>query len=238
MASEYWAKVALLASLTIVCAARPLIILRREAHRAARARPASGAPAPRRSSASIAALGAAAFAALLVAAGTPARSVAGLSGGALATQRPGHDRAHPQRRLDPAAARGARSPALRSSALAGEGLRTTGWRPSTCVSLQAVDQAPPTVVATLTGEVTQGGATTPFTRVSRPGAHARPLRDRRRGRRRAAAGRTRVAADVREPAEGRRRVPEAPPRERRAAGSGSTSGRARSATRWPTTSRR
>ncbi len=31
--------------------------------------------------------------------------------------------------------------------------------------LQAVDQAPPTVVATLTGEVTQGGATRPFKRV-------------------------------------------------------------------------
>ena len=45
MASEYWAKVALLASLTIICAARPVILLSREAI-ARRERAGPRAPAP------------------------------------------------------------------------------------------------------------------------------------------------------------------------------------------------
>ena len=161
MASEYWAKVALLASLTIICAARPVILLSREA--IAR-RDRAGHGRRRRSELGlIAALGTAAFAALLVAAGTPARSVAGLSGGTLATSVPVTIQHTPNVvSIPPQLGRqiaGVAVSALETKAsdyrVAAVDLRL----------LQAVDQAPPTVVATLTGEVTQGGATRPFKRV-------------------------------------------------------------------------
>src|SRR5262249_54857304 len=91
MVSEYWAKVALLAALTIVCAARPIVILVREAleRRTQERVPRAANPARRRSQPGLpAAVGVASFAALIVAAGTPARSVAGLSGSALAIDVP------------------------------------------------------------------------------------------------------------------------------------------------------
>ena len=77
METEFWAKVALLRSLTIVCAARPVLILAREALERRRApsarlgRALATAAAP--SSASLPSP-VAAFTALLVAAGSPARS--------------------------------------------------------------------------------------------------------------------------------------------------------------------
>ncbi|HVW90494.1 MAG TPA: MFS transporter, partial [Gaiellaceae bacterium] len=79
MQTEFAAKVALLATLTIVCAARPVLILARERW---------GAPhLPRRRPimAGLAAFGAAAFAGLVVAAGSPARSVPSLAGGSMSS---------------------------------------------------------------------------------------------------------------------------------------------------------
>jgi MFS transporter, putative metabolite:H+ symporter len=77
--TEFAAKVALLATLTIVCAARPLIILGRE--RLARRGTAGAVRLPRRPAlgAAVAVLGAAVFAGLVVVAGSPARSLAGVS---------------------------------------------------------------------------------------------------------------------------------------------------------------
>ncbi len=86
MQSEFAAKVALLGTLTIVCAARPLLILAKEAierrpgyrgwraARLTRRRPVLGA---------LTVSGAACFAGLIVVAGSPARSFATLSGSAL-----------------------------------------------------------------------------------------------------------------------------------------------------------
>ena len=77
--TEFAAKVALLATLTIVCAVRPLIILARE-RRAAGVSPIPGAPLRRPAlGAAAVALGAAVFAGLVVVAGSPARSLAGAS---------------------------------------------------------------------------------------------------------------------------------------------------------------
>jgi hypothetical protein len=76
MQTEFAAKVALLATLTIVCAARPLILLARERF----ARPRALANVRRRSLIAAGALGAAAFAGLVVVAGSPARSFAGVGG--------------------------------------------------------------------------------------------------------------------------------------------------------------
>jgi ASPIC and UnbV/FG-GAP-like repeat len=146
MTSEYWAKVALLWALWIVCAARPLVLLGREAlQRRERVHRAH-----RRSEVGLAgALGAAAFAALIVAAGSPARSLTGLAGGSLAAnipvtieQTPNVVSISPQLGRQVAgvavAALKAKAPEYRVAAV---DLRL----------LQAVDQAPPTVVATLTG---------------------------------------------------------------------------------------
>src|SRR5262249_18119984 len=85
MTSEYWAKVALLAALWIVCAARPVVILAKEVIERHEGELQTGGSARR---GLLAVVGVASFAALLVAAGTPARSVAGLSGGGLATNVP------------------------------------------------------------------------------------------------------------------------------------------------------
>ncbi|HVU76291.1 MAG TPA: MFS transporter [Gaiellaceae bacterium] len=79
MQTEFAAKVALLATLTIVCAARPVLILARERWGAA-----PRLPRRRPVLAGLAAFGAAAFAGLVVAAGSPARSVPGLSGPGMA----------------------------------------------------------------------------------------------------------------------------------------------------------
>jgi len=83
--TEFAAKVGLLSALTIVCAARPLLILLREAMArrstgpAVRMRELAAGALPRRSVlGALAALGAAAFAGLLVVAGSPARSIAGI----------------------------------------------------------------------------------------------------------------------------------------------------------------
>jgi hypothetical protein len=146
MASEYWAKVALLGALWIVCAARPVIILVREAferrERVARVR--------RRSEVGlIALLGAAAFAALLVAAGTPARSVAGLSGGALAANVPVTIEHTPNVvSISPQLGRQIAGVAISALEAKAPSYRVTAVD---LRLLQAVDQAPPTVVATLTG---------------------------------------------------------------------------------------
>jgi hypothetical protein len=147
MTSEYWAKVALLASLTIVCAARPLIILAREALERREREPRARGSARR---GLVAVVGLASFAALLVAAGSPARSVAGLSGGALAANVPVTIEDTPNVvSITPQLGKqiaGVAIAALKAKA------------PSYHVKavdvklLQAVDQAPPTVVATLTGE--------------------------------------------------------------------------------------
>ena len=74
MTTEFQAKVALLGTLTIVCAARPLIILARERWTMPR-------PSERRTLAVVTALGVASFAGLVVLAGTPARSLASISAG-------------------------------------------------------------------------------------------------------------------------------------------------------------
>ena len=103
MQTEYWAKVALLASLTIVCAARPLIILAREAlqrreqapGRAVAPPPLAGRP-PRRA-------GAASFAGAHRRRRQPGAHGRGPHRQCTRRQRPRHDRAHPERRVDHAA---------------------------------------------------------------------------------------------------------------------------------------
>ncbi len=83
MQSEYWAKVALLGSLAIVCAARPLLILAREAVER-RGGLRGDRLGPRRSLRGVLALcGITCFTALIVVAGSPARSIATFSGGSL-----------------------------------------------------------------------------------------------------------------------------------------------------------
>jgi ASPIC and UnbV/FG-GAP-like repeat/NQR2, RnfD, RnfE family len=147
MTSEYWAKVALLGSLTIVCAARPLIILAREAL-ARREREAGARYSARRGL--VAVVGVASFAALLVAAGSPARSAAGLSGGTAAANVPVTVQYTPNVvSITPQLGRqiaGVAIAALRAKA-PGERVTAVDLK-----LLQAVDQAPPTVVATLTGD--------------------------------------------------------------------------------------
>jgi hypothetical protein len=214
MTSEFWAKVALLASLTIVCAARPMVILTREAlERRAQsgvARPASrGRRRPQ--AGLVAAAGIASFAALLVAAGSPARSVAGLSGSTLGVDIPVTIEHTPNVvSITPqtgkaiagdaianlrlvSAALGSRDATRAAGAASGaflSGLKAqiakAVGRPIVVPSyrvaavdlrlLQAVDQAPPTVVATLTGQLTpltygagsskpRSGSTRPFKQI-------------------------------------------------------------------------
>jgi hypothetical protein len=143
MTSEYWAKVALLAALWIVCAARPVVILTREA--IARREHEQRAPSAARRGL-VAVLGVAAFAALLVAAGSPARTVAGLPGGVLA--------ANVQVTIEHTPNVVSISPQLGRQIA---GVAIAGLDPGDHVTavdlklLQSVDQAPPTIVATLTG---------------------------------------------------------------------------------------
>ena len=147
MQSEYWAKVALLAALWIVCAARPVIILAREALE--RGEHASLGRRRRSQLGLAAALGAAAFAAVLVAAGTPARSVAGLSGGTLAANVPVTIEHTPNVvAISPQLGRQIAGVALSALEKKAPSYRVTAVD---LRLLQAVDQAPPTVVATLTG---------------------------------------------------------------------------------------
>jgi ASPIC and UnbV/FG-GAP-like repeat/NQR2, RnfD, RnfE family len=215
MQTEYWAKVALLMSLVIVCGARPLIILTREALERRRTA-TEDAPVPvqrrRRARAGLVMVaGAAAFIAALLAAGSPARSVATLSSSALASgvtvtiqRTPNVVSITPQLGNEIAGdtvanlqlvstALGSRDATKASGAadasylakVKSEIAQARGKTiivPSYAVStvdlklLQAVDQAPPTVVATLTGMVTPltytagsatptRGSTTPFKHV-------------------------------------------------------------------------
>jgi ASPIC and UnbV/FG-GAP-like repeat/NQR2, RnfD, RnfE family len=209
MQTEYWAKVALLVSLVIVCAARPVIILTREAIERRGPRPTRRRGRPAIGFAVL--TGAAAFAALLVAAGSPARSVATLSSSTLANgigvtvqhtpnvvsitpqmgrQIAGEAVANIQLVSTALAKRDASqaSGAANAAYLAGieSQIQRAKGKPITVPSyhvtgvnlklLQAVDQAPPTVVATLSGDVTsqtyapgastpQSGPTAPFTHV-------------------------------------------------------------------------
>jgi Na+-translocating ferredoxin:NAD+ oxidoreductase RnfD subunit len=192
MQSEFWAKVALLGALTIACAARPIVILAKEAigrrqhgggwrgDRLAHRRPVLGV---------LALAGAACFAGVIVVAGSPARSVAALSGNALVRGVP-VEIAHtsgvvsitPQtgRQIAAAAiddlrlvsiALSRRDAAQVSGAAGGTYLSelkariaSAAGRPIVVPSyriaavglrlVQAVGQAPPTVVATLSGQMT------------------------------------------------------------------------------------
>ena len=211
MQTEFWAKVALLASLTIVCAARPVVILTREAIERRNDAPWLRRRLPRRRPVlgSLAVFGAAGFAALLVIAGIPARSPASLATGSLGssvrveithtigvvpiTPRFGRQLAagaiadvqavaSALGRRDAAtaasAAGGAYLAALRSqiAKAAGRPIVVPSYRVSAVsIHLQlAVGQAPPTVVATLSGMLTpltypvaaripQSGTATAFT---------------------------------------------------------------------------
>jgi len=146
MTSEYWAKVALLAALWIVCAARPVVILAREAI-ARREREARARSSARRGL--VAVVGAASFAALLVAAGTPARSVAGVAGGTLPAGVPVTIE-HTPNVVSISPALGRQVAGVAVSALV---KKSPGYQVSAVDLrlLQSRDQAPPTVVATLTG---------------------------------------------------------------------------------------
>ena len=212
MQTEYWAKVALLATLTIVCAARPLIILSKEAIARRQQQGAWRAPSlPHRRPVIglLAVCGAAAFAGLLVAAGSPARSIAAVSSSAMSSsvsvqiaRTTGVVSLTPQTGRQVAAdaiadlkavslALSHRDASQATAAAAGDYLsvlkeritKADGWPivvPSYRVASvnlrlqQAVGQAPPTVVATVTGQMTpltypvgssmpQSGATTAFT---------------------------------------------------------------------------
>ena len=88
MQTEFAAKVALLGTLTIVCAARPLIILAQEAIARRQAAGTWNLPQlPRRRPvlAAMAALGAVSFAGLIIVSGSPARSTAGLAAAPMST---------------------------------------------------------------------------------------------------------------------------------------------------------
>jgi hypothetical protein len=200
--TEFAAKVALLGTLTIVCAARPLLILGREA--IAR-RQAAGRwtfpqlPRRRPALAAVATFAAAGFAGALVVAGSPARSLAGISAAPMSANvhvtigsTPGVVSLNEQTAAQVAAdaiddlrlasqAVSTRSLATASQCAGGTylaDLRTQITRstssavaaPSYDVRTvhlalrQAVGQAPPTVVATMAGNVTQLGTTTAFTR--------------------------------------------------------------------------
>jgi ASPIC and UnbV/FG-GAP-like repeat/NQR2, RnfD, RnfE family len=214
MQTEYWAKVALLISLTIVCAARPVCILGREALERRRAAASATGERSRRSRSQLgflAVAGFAVFAALLVAAGSPTRSIATLSSSALAggvgvtiEHTPNVVSISPQlgrqiagdavanlqlvsaalARRDATQATGAATgtylAGIKSqiAKAAGRPLVVPGYAVETVDLrlLQAVDQAPPTVVATLTGTLTpltyaaggtkpQSGPTAPFRHV-------------------------------------------------------------------------
>jgi Na+-translocating ferredoxin:NAD+ oxidoreductase RnfD subunit len=212
MQTEFWAKVALLGALTIVCAARPFLILGKEAierRQAAGTWPALGLPRRRPTLAVLATSGAAAFAGLIVVAGSPARPVSTFSDSMLASgvsiqvaRTSGVVSITPQTgrqiageaiddlhtigvalsRRDASQASGA----CDATYLAGlrERIAKAAGKPIVVPSynvhsvrlrlLQAVGQAPPTVVAMLSGQVTpltypagsaiaQSGTATSFT---------------------------------------------------------------------------
>ncbi|HEY4346645.1 MAG TPA: hypothetical protein VGM80_03585, partial [Gaiellaceae bacterium] len=207
MQTEYWAKVALLGALTLVCAARPVVLLAREALER-RAAGANSSRPPLRGA--LAVVGAASFAALIVAAGSPARSFAKLSGSAAAGVPVTIEHTASVVSISPAtgrqvagaairnlqqvsAALSARDPAGANEAASGPYLTALKARiakgagaaivvPDYRVAtvdlrlLQAVDQAPPTIVATLTGEVTfrtyAAGSTKPRNGSTAPFKHA------------------------------------------------------------------
>ncbi|MES1247763.1 MAG: MFS transporter [Actinomycetota bacterium] len=202
MRTEFDAKVALLGSLTIVCAARPLLILARERFTL----PTIRKPALRAG----AAFGMAAFAGLVVVAGSPARSFARVSSSTSAAgvqltirhtvgvvsinQATGRQiaadaiddlrlasqaLAHRDAAAAKAFAAGSYLADLRSTIAASgdKSITVPSYRVSTIsLALQhAVGQAPPTVVATVSGTVTQltyasrnamgtSGSSTPFMR--------------------------------------------------------------------------
>ena len=141
MQTEFAAKVALLGTLTIVCASRPILILARERWSAPRL------PRHRHVLAGLGAFGAAAFAGLVVAAGSPARSVPALSGPAMSSGvHVTVERTVGVVSLDQATARYAAAAAighLPASARAGVSAVRLRLKP-------AVGQDPPTVVATVT----------------------------------------------------------------------------------------
>jgi MFS transporter, putative metabolite:H+ symporter len=152
MTTEFQAKVALLATLTLVCGARPLIILARERWQV---------PRPAHRTLAVAALvGAASFAGLVVLAGAPARSLASISAG------PAMKDVHVGIVSTPGVQTLDRATANRVAAAAVEELRSTSqlvsYRIRGCsLKLEpAHGQDPPTVEATLTG--TAGGKS--FTR--------------------------------------------------------------------------
>ena len=208
MRTEFDAKVGLLASLTIVCAARPLLLLARERFSRPRVpsrfrrRPIAGATI---------ALGAAAFAGLVVVAGSPARSFSTVSGPTSAAgvqltikhtpgvssinhatgeqivadaladlQLTSEALAHRDAATAAKAASGNYLVELRKQISAGahKAVVAPSYRvQAVTLALQhAVGQAPPTVVATLSGTVTPttysagaemtqtSSASTPFTR--------------------------------------------------------------------------
>lgn len=141
--TEFDAKVALLGTLTIVCAARPFLILARERWSAPRP------PRRRPVVAGLAAFGVAAFAGSVVAAGSPARAVPSLASGSMAADQGvsiSVARTAGVVSLDRATAQYAVAAAI--------GHLGSGYRAS-AVRLQlkpAVGQDPPTVVATLSGK--------------------------------------------------------------------------------------
>jgi putative MFS transporter len=212
MQTEFWAKVGLLGTLTIVCAARPLVILAQEAIERRRQAGTWRLPRlPRRRPvlALLGASGAAAFAGLIVAAGSPARTVAMIPSSSLGssvsvqiahtigvvsiTPQTGRqiaaDAVADLRVVSVAlsrrdatqattAANGAYLSELKAeiAKAAGKQIVVPNYRIS-AINLrlqQAVGQAPPTVVATLTGQMTpltyapgsrtaQSGTVTSFT---------------------------------------------------------------------------
>jgi Na+-translocating ferredoxin:NAD+ oxidoreductase RnfD subunit len=205
MQTEFAAKVALLGTLTIVCASRPLIILARE--RLAMPR----LPRRRGTAAGLGLVSAAAFAGLVIVAGGPARAASPLASPAMAgpvevsvqrtvgvvslnhatAQRVAADAVADLR--DAARAMSTRDAAsltrcssgsyladLRMKIISAKGkaitIPTYEVTNVTLRAKQAVGQAPPTVVATLSGDMTtltypagshtaQSGATIPFTHV-------------------------------------------------------------------------
>jgi len=152
--TEFDAKVALLGTLTIVCAARPLIILARERWGTPRV------PSRRPVLLGAAALGLAAFAGLIVVAGSPARSLPTAPGMSLAADNGVQIsivRTAGVQTIDRATGKVAAAAAIARLRSAGTTYNVSSVR----LQLQpAVGQAPPTVDARLTGVA----GSVPFTR--------------------------------------------------------------------------
>ncbi len=159
--TEFAAKVALLGTLTIVCAARPLIILGREAI-ARRSLKVPSLPRRRPALAAASAFATALFVALLVVAGSPARSLANISGTAMGSNVSVNIVSTPGvQTMNQATGNNVAADAIADLRQAGTGVSYQ----VNSVSLKlrpAVGQAPPVVRATVAGLVTQHGATAPF----------------------------------------------------------------------------